>query len=84
MADQILGGHNYGDPDTSDPRFNMENMISTVAQNDLNDLREQLEIHMIKRLCGPRTLAYYQGLFALSVENRAWGNLPPQPTSLDE
>ncbi|MXV44303.1 hypothetical protein GS501_04485 [Saccharibacter sp. 17.LH.SD] len=84
MADQIFGGHDFGDPDNSDPRFNMENMLSTVAQNDLNDLREQLELHMIKRLCGPKTLAYYEGLKYIANAQLAWGNLPPKPASLDD
>lgn len=84
MSDEIFGGHNFGDPDHSDPRFSMNNMVSTAAQNELASLRNILEERMVQRLCGPKTMAYYRTLRDLADAQRAWGTLPPPPASLDD
>lgn len=84
MTDQIFGGHNFGDPEHSDPQFSMSNMASTIAQNELTTFRDALEDHVIQRLCGPQTLAYYRALKNLANAQKAWGELPSAPASLDQ
>lgn len=84
MTDQIFGGHNFGDPEHSDPQFSMNNMVSDVAQNELTTFRDTLEDHIVQRLCGPQTLTYYRTLKSVANAQKAWGQLPSRPTSLDQ